>query len=48
MRRLRAGTCNVNLDSKGAHLFHLFAENGGLVFKVAFDPTNPVNDAEHA
>ncbi len=33
----------VNLDSKGAHLFHLFAENGGLVFKVAFDPANPVN-----
>jgi acyl-homoserine-lactone acylase len=33
----------VNLDSKGAHLFHLFAENGGLVFKVAFDPADPVN-----
>ncbi|OYX51123.1 MAG: hypothetical protein B7Y90_02205 [Alphaproteobacteria bacterium 32-64-14] len=33
----------VNLDSKGAHLFHLFAENGGLLFKVPFDPANPVN-----
>ena len=33
---------HVNLDSKGAHLFHLFAENGGLVFKVPFDPANPV------
>jgi acyl-homoserine-lactone acylase len=33
----------VNLDSKGAHLFHLFAENGGLQFKVSFDPADPVN-----
>lgn len=33
----------VNLDSKGAHLFHLFAENGGLQFKVPFDPADPVN-----
>lgn len=33
----------VNLDSKGAHLFHLFAENGGLVFKTPFDPADPVN-----
>lgn len=33
----------VDLDSRGAHLFHLFAENGGLKFKVAFDPKNPVN-----
>lgn len=32
---------HVNLDSKGAHLFHLFAENGGLVFKTPFDPANP-------
>jgi acyl-homoserine-lactone acylase len=32
----------VNLDSRGAHLFHLFAENGGLTFKVAFDPKDPV------
>jgi acyl-homoserine-lactone acylase len=31
----------VNLDSRGAHLFHLFAENGGLKFKVPFDPANP-------
>jgi len=33
---------HVNLDSKGAHLFHLFVENGGLQFKVPFDPANPV------
>ncbi len=32
---------HVNLDSKAAHLFHLFAENGGLVFKTPFDPANP-------
>ncbi len=32
----------VDLDSRGAHLFHLFAENGGLKFKVPFDPKNPV------
>jgi acyl-homoserine-lactone acylase len=32
----------VNLDSRGAHLFHLFAENKGLQFKVPFDPKNPV------
>jgi acyl-homoserine-lactone acylase len=33
----------VNLDSRGAHLFHLFAENGGLRFADAFDPADPVN-----
>lgn len=32
----------VNLDSRGAHLFHLFAENGGLRFKNPFDPRDPV------
>lgn len=32
----------VNLDSRGAHLFHLFAENGGLKWKVPFDPADPV------
>ena len=32
-----------NLDSRGAHLFHLFAENGGLKFKVPFDPKDPVH-----
>lgn len=32
----------VDLDSRGAHLFHIFAENGGLKFKVPFDPKNPV------
>ncbi|MDP3738589.1 MAG: penicillin acylase family protein [Hyphomonadaceae bacterium] len=33
----------VNLDSRGAHLFHLFAENKGLKFRVPFDPKDPVN-----
>ena len=32
----------VNLDSRGAHIFRLFAEKGGLTFKVAFDPADPV------
>ncbi|CAN5271972.1 N-acyl homoserine lactone acylase QqaR [soil metagenome] len=32
----------VNLDSRGAHLFHLFAEHGGLKFKVPFNPADPV------
>jgi acyl-homoserine-lactone acylase len=32
----------VNLDSRGAHLFHLFAEEKGIQFKVPFDPKNPV------
>jgi acyl-homoserine-lactone acylase len=33
----------VNLDSKGAHLFHLFAENGGIQFKDKFDPKDAVH-----
>lgn len=33
----------VNLDSRGAHLFHLFAEAGGIRFKDAFDPKNAVH-----
>lgn len=33
----------VNLDSRGAHLFHLFAENGGLKFKTPFNPADPVH-----
>jgi acyl-homoserine-lactone acylase len=32
----------VDLDSRGAHLFHLFAEGGGLKFRNRFDPTDPV------
>jgi acyl-homoserine-lactone acylase len=32
----------VDLDSRGAHLFHLFAENGGLKFRNRFDPADPV------
>jgi acyl-homoserine-lactone acylase len=31
----------VNLDSRGAHLFHLFAEAGGLQFRTPFDPSQP-------
>jgi acyl-homoserine-lactone acylase len=34
---------HVNLDSRGAQVFRLFAEKGGLKFKVAFDPNDPVN-----
>lgn len=34
---------HVNLDSRGAHLFHMFAENGGLQFKVPFNPADPLN-----
>jgi acyl-homoserine-lactone acylase len=33
----------VDLDSRGAHLFHMFAEAGGLQFKTPFNPTDPVN-----
>ncbi len=33
----------VNEDSRGAHLFHMFAESGGLQFKVAFNPADPVH-----
>ena len=33
----------VNLDSKGAHLFHLFAEGGGIQFKDKFDPKDAVH-----
>ncbi len=32
----------VDLDSRGAHLFHMFAEAGGLKFKVPFDSRDPV------
>lgn len=31
----------VDLDSRGAHLFHLFAEADGLHFKVPFDAAHP-------
>ncbi len=33
----------VNLDSRGAHLFHIFAEAGGIKFRDAFDPANAVH-----
>jgi acyl-homoserine-lactone acylase len=32
----------VDADSRGAHLFHLFAENRGLKWKVPFDPARPL------
>ncbi|MDZ4759922.1 MAG: penicillin acylase family protein, partial [Alphaproteobacteria bacterium] len=32
----------VEADSRGAHLFHLFAEAGGIRFKVPFNPADPV------
>ena len=41
-RALEAWDLKVNLDSRGAHIFRLFAEKGGLVFKVPFDPADPV------
>jgi acyl-homoserine-lactone acylase len=40
---LEAWDLKVDLDSRGAHLFHLFAENGGLKFKVPFNAADPVN-----
>jgi len=40
---LEAWDLKVDLDSRGAHLFHLFAENGGLKFKVPFSAADPVN-----
>lgn len=40
---LAAWDLKVNLDSRGAHVFRLFAEHGGLRFKVPFDPRDPVN-----
>jgi acyl-homoserine-lactone acylase len=33
----------VNLDSRGAHLFHIFAEAGGIKFADKFDPANAVH-----
>jgi acyl-homoserine-lactone acylase len=34
---------HVDLDSRGAHLFHLFAEYKGVKWKVPFDPKDPVH-----
>jgi acyl-homoserine-lactone acylase len=34
---------HVNLNSRGAQVFRLFVAKGGLKFKVAFDPKDPVN-----
>ena len=34
---------HVNLDSRGAQVFRLFAEKGGLKFKVGFDARDPIN-----
>jgi len=40
---LEAWDLRVNLDSRGAHLFRLFVNNGGLRWKVPFDVNDPVN-----
>ena len=40
---LAAWDLRVNLDSRGAHVFRLFAEKGGLQFKVSFNAADPVN-----
>lgn len=40
---LAAWDLRVDLDSRGAHLFHLFATGGGLVFADPFDPANAVH-----
>ncbi len=40
---LAAWDLKVNLDSRGAHVFRLFAEKGGLRFKVPFNAADPVN-----
>jgi acyl-homoserine-lactone acylase len=42
-RALEAWDLKVNLESRGAHVFRLFADKGGLRFKVPFDPADPVN-----
>jgi acyl-homoserine-lactone acylase len=34
---------HVNLDSRGAQVFRVFAEKGGLKFKVGFDARDPIN-----
>lgn len=34
---------HVNLDSRGAQVFRLFAEKGGLKFRVGFDARDPIN-----
>ncbi len=33
----------VDLDSRGAHVFHVFAGSGGLRFKTPFDPAKPID-----
>lgn len=40
---LAAWDLRVDLDSRGAHLFHLFATEGGLAFADPFDPANAVH-----
>jgi acyl-homoserine-lactone acylase len=39
---LAAWDLRVNADSRGAHLFHLFAEAGGLRFRTPFNPASPL------
>jgi acyl-homoserine-lactone acylase len=40
---LAAWDLRANLESRGAHLFRLFAEKGGLRFRAPFDPDRPVD-----
>jgi acyl-homoserine-lactone acylase len=39
---LAAWDLRVDLDSRGAHLFRVFAASGGLRWQVPFDPADPV------
>ena len=40
---LAAWDLKVDLDSRGAHIFHFFADAGGLKFADAFDPKKPLD-----
>jgi acyl-homoserine-lactone acylase len=40
---LAAWDLRVDLESRGAHLFRLFAERGGLRWAVPFDPADPID-----
>jgi acyl-homoserine-lactone acylase len=40
---LEAWDLKVNADSRGAHLFHLFAQAGGLQFRTPFDAADPAH-----
>jgi len=42
VRRTPALGLRVDLDSRAAHVFHLFVEAGGLQFEPGFDPAKPL------